>query len=70
MATNKEILDHLIRERDWYKDRIEEVKAGTYPIERRVLGVVQDDRVENLERFQRIVESIDVILSGTEDSNA
>ena len=66
MASDKEILDHLIRERDWYKDRIQEVKAGTYPVERRVLGVVQDDRAENLERFQRIVESIDAILSGLE----
>ena len=67
MASDKEILDHLIRERDWYKDRIQEVKAGTYPVERRVLGVVQDDRAENLERFQRIVESIDAILSGLEE---
>lgn len=66
MVSDKEVLDHLMRERDWYKERIEEVKAGTYPVERRVLGVVQDDRAENLERFQRIVESIDAILAGLE----
>ncbi|KXU30927.1 hypothetical protein A0J57_13985 [Sphingobium sp. 22B] len=69
MTADKEVMDHLIRERDWYAERIEEVKAGTYPVERRVRGVVQDDRAENLERFQRIVESIDALLLGVGDKN-
>lgn len=70
MATEKEVLDHLVRERAWYLERIEEVQADTYPIERRVLGVLQADRAKNLERFQRIVESIDAILASAENDGA
>jgi hypothetical protein len=70
MAFDQKVIDHLRQERDWYVERVAEVKSGTYPVEHRILGEVVDDRAETLERFERIVENIDALLHGAGNPDA
>lgn len=70
MALDKDTLDHLRRDRQWYLARVAEVRAAAYPVERRVQGEVVDDRAETLERFGRIIENIDELLHSAENSRA
>ena len=62
MPLNKDDIEHLLRERAWYKELMEQVVAGTYGVERREFGAVVGDREETALRFADIIHSIEKVL--------
>jgi hypothetical protein len=62
MPLNNDDIAHLLRERAWFLERLEEVKAGTYGIERRQGGEIVDERHETGRRFGDIIYSIEKVL--------
>lgn len=63
MPLDKDDIEHLLQERAWYKERQEQVIAGTYSVERREFGAVVDDREETAIRFADIIHAIEEILT-------
>ena len=62
MPLNNNDIAHLLKERAWYLERLEEVRAGTYGIERRQNGELVDERHETERRFGDIIYSIEKVL--------
>ena len=62
MPLTNEDIEHLLRERSWYRERLEDVNAGTYGVERRQGGEVIDERHETERRFGDIIHSIEKVL--------
>ena len=62
MPLNKHDIEHLLRERGWYLERLAEVQAGAYGVERRQGGEIIDERHETGRRFADIIYSIDKVL--------